>query len=153
MFREGGRAYVYLCYGIHHLFNVVTGPEDTAHAVLIRAIEPLEGLETMFARRGIPTPNPNRSMPNLTTGPGALSQALGLKIAFTGQSLIMPDSSVWIEEHHSANERKYENYFENEIMAGPRIGVDYARECAAWPWRFWLKNTPFVKKTRQLMGQ
>lgn len=139
MFQEGGRAYIYLCYGIHHLFNVVTGPEGMAHAVLVRAVEPLEGLETMFERRGMASANPKRIPPNLTTGPGALAQALGMSTLFTGQSLLAPDSPIWIEDTH-------ENYSEDEIAAGPRIGVDYAGECAAWPWRFWVKNTPFVKK-------
>lgn len=130
MFQEGGRAYVYLCYGIHHLFNVVTAPENQAHAVLIRALEPIEGLEIMKARRG------NVGKKRLTIGPGALAQAMGLKTGFSGQSLVAPDSFVWIEDWK----------YTDEIMAGPRIGVDYAGECAAWPWRFWLKNSPFVKK-------
>ncbi len=78
-------------------------------------------------------------MVNLSTGPGTLSQALGLTKYFTGQSLVLPDSPIWIEDLH-------EKISENEIAAGPRIGVDYAGECAAWPWRFWLKNSPFVKK-------
>jgi DNA-3-methyladenine glycosylase len=139
MFQEGGRAYVYLCYGIHHLFNVVTAPAETAHAVLIRAIEPIEGLEMMIARRGTSMVKSQKSIVNLTTGPGALSQALGLSTDFTGQDLLAPDSPVWIAKW-------YENYSEDEIAAGPRIGVDYAGECAAWPWRFWVKNSPFVKK-------
>jgi DNA-3-methyladenine glycosylase len=140
MFQEGGRAYIYLCYGIHHLFNVVTAPADTAHAVLIRAIEPLEGLEDMHERRKIPF-NPSRRTPDsrLTTGPGALSQALGLHTILTGVSLVMPESPVWIEESKSA-------IAPEEIASGLRIGVDYSGECAAWPWRFWVKNTPFVKK-------
>ncbi|MCC7465124.1 MAG: DNA-3-methyladenine glycosylase [Saprospiraceae bacterium] len=139
MFQEGGRAYIYLCYGIHHLFNVVTAPADTAHAVLIRAVEPLEGLEAMHQRRKIPF-NPLRQTPDprLTTGPGALSQAMGLHSSQTGVSLILPDSLVWIEEETLVTPR--------EIVSGPRIGVDYSGECATWPWRFWVKNTPFVKK-------
>jgi len=145
MFQEGGRAYVYLCYGIHHLFNVVTGPEDAAHAVLIRAIEPINGQETMFARRGMSTVNTQKSTVRLATGPGALSQALGLTTSFTGQSLLQSDSLIWIEDW-------YENIPECEIAAGPRIGVDYSGECAAWPWRFWLKNSPFVKKGGRMQG-
>lgn len=139
MFQEGGRAYVYLCYGIHHLFNVVTAPAETAHVVLIRAIEPIEGLEMMIARRGTSMVKSQNSIVKLTTGPGALSQALGLSTDFTGQDLLAPDSPVWIEKWH-------ENYSTDEIAAGPRIGVDYAGECVAWPWRFWVKNSPFVKK-------
>ncbi len=139
MFQEGGRAYVYLCYGIHHLFNVVTAPAEIAHVVLIRAIEPIEGLEMMIARRGTSMVKSQNSIVKLTTGPGALCQALGLSTDFTGQDLLAPDSPVWIEKW-------YENYSTDEIAAGPRIGVDYAGECAAWPWRFWVKNSPFVKK-------
>jgi DNA-3-methyladenine glycosylase len=136
MFQEGGRAYIYLCYGIHHLFNVVTGPEDMAHAVLIRAIEPVEGSDVMRQRR---CGSREKHLSKLTTGPGTLSQALGVTTGFTGQSLFKPDTPIWIEG--TAVEIS-----DNEIASGPRIGVDYAGECAAWPWRFWLKNSPFVKK-------
>ncbi|MDX1911095.1 MAG: DNA-3-methyladenine glycosylase [Saprospiraceae bacterium] len=139
MFQEGGRAYVYLCYGIHHLFNVVTAPAETAHAVLIRAVAPLEGHAHMYKRRK--RPERSKSDPALTTGPGALAQALGLTIRHTGQSLLTPDSPVWLEDRGIIVK-------EEDIAAGPRIGVDYAGECAAWPWRFWVKNTPFVKKSR-----
>ena len=142
MFQEGGRAYIYLCYGIHHLFNVVTAPSGMAHAVLIRAVEPIEGLEIMLRRRNLPIEKSDQffELPtNLTTGPGALSQALGLTTRWTGQSLLAPDSPVWIEGSRV-------EISGNEIMAGKRIGVDYAGECAGWPWRFWLKNSQFVKK-------
>ena len=135
MFREGGSAYIYLCYGIHHLFNVVTAPEDMAHAVLIRAVEPLEGKEEMIKRRNaLPTPK-------LTTGPGALSQALGLTTAWTGQSLIDPETPVWIEDRGQIIP-------DTDIAAGPRIGVDYAGECAAWEWRFWLRNSAFISRKK-----
>jgi DNA-3-methyladenine glycosylase len=134
MFREGGRAYIYLCYGIHHLFNVVTGPEGMAHAVLIRAIEPIEGLQTMLSRRQIPNVSPR-----LSTGPGALSQALGLDKCWTGQSLIGTGTPVWLE--YTGEEPPGLE----EIGVGRRIGVEYAGECANRPWRFWLKRSPFVK--------
>lgn len=133
MFRAGGRAYVYLCYGIHHLFNVVTAPEGMAHAVLLRAAEPLEGLDYMLERRKLNAPSPK-----LSTGPGALAQALGLRTAHDGLSLIRQDSPVWMED------RGY-RVFDPDIGAGPRIGVEYAGECAAWEWRFWLKGSKFVK--------
>ncbi|MCC7504436.1 MAG: DNA-3-methyladenine glycosylase [Saprospiraceae bacterium] len=135
MFREGGTAYIYLCYGIHHLFNVVTGPEDTAHAILVRAVEPLEGIEIMRQRRK----NPPDA--RLTTGPGALSQALGLTTAWTGQSLLLPDTPVWIEDRGRIIPDAH-------IAAGPRIGVDYAGECAAWEWRFWLRDSAFVSRKK-----
>lgn len=135
MFREGGTAYIYLCYGIHHLFNVVTAPEDVAHAILIRAIEPLEGIEQMSKRRNM------AFSPRLTTGPGALSQALGLSTAWTGQSLTAPETPVWIEDRGRVIP-------EASIAAGPRIGVDYAGECAAWEWRFWLRDSAFVSRKK-----
>ncbi|MCC7507032.1 MAG: DNA-3-methyladenine glycosylase [Saprospiraceae bacterium] len=131
MFRPGGSAYIYLCYGIHHLFNVVTGPEGAAHAVLIRGIEPLEGIDLMLQRR-----KARRFEPSLTTGPGALAQALGLHTRMSGQSLLDPDSPVWIERGNAPA----------SIGAGPRIGVDYAGECAAWPWRFWVEGSQFYRK-------
>ncbi len=136
MFREGGTAYIYLCYGIHHLFNVVTGPEGTAHAILVRAVEPLEGIEIMLQRRKAPLPESR-----LTTGPGALSQALGLTTAWTGQSLLLPDTPVWIEDRGRL-------VSDTDIAAGPRIGVDYAGECAAWEWRFWLRDSAFVSRKK-----
>ena len=132
MFAEGGHAYVYLCYGIHHLFNVVTATKDTAHAVLIRAIEPLDGLEWMQERRLIK----NKTSPALTTGPGALSQALGLSTRWTGQSLLLPDTPVWLEDRGIPVSAE-------DIAAGKRIGVDYAGECAEWPWRFWLGTSRY----------
>lgn len=139
MFAQGGRAYVYLCYGIHHLFNVVTAPEDLAHAVLIRSIEPLEGIETMLARRN-KSLSPKHEVPlGLTTGPGALGQALGLTTHLTGQRFDATDSPVWIEDWHT-------EITDRDLSAGPRIGVDYAGECAAWPWRFWLTDSRFVKR-------
>jgi DNA-3-methyladenine glycosylase len=143
MFQAGGRAYIYLCYGIHHLFNVVTGPEDMAHAVLIRAIELMEGYEIMLERRRRATAQDQRSKISLTTGPGAMSKAMGLATDFTGQSLILPATPVWIQEGPMEISAE-------EIASGPRIGVAYAGASAAWPWRFWLKNSPFVKKQVRL---
>jgi DNA-3-methyladenine glycosylase len=124
MFLEGGCSYIYLCYGMHHLFNVVTGPENMAHAVLIRAIEPLDGIETMLQRRKM-----DKIKPNLSAGPGTLSQALGLSTLYDNTLLTSPDSLIWIEDRGlqvpAAN-----------IKATPRIGVAYAGECALWEWRF-----------------
>jgi DNA-3-methyladenine glycosylase len=134
MFREGGCAYVYICYGIHHLFNVVTGPAGTAHAVLIRGIEPLEGLEHMLDRRGASV-----LKPGLTTGPGALAMALGLTTTTNGQRLLVPDSPVWIEPGT-------EPLSEDNIAAGKRIGVESAGDSARWEWRYWIKGNRFVKK-------
>lgn len=136
MFWEGGVAYVYLCYGIHHLFNVVTGDQDMAHAVLIRAIEAKEGLPVMEERRGV-----SRQKPQLTAGPGVMSKAMGITTAYTGHSLLQPDSAIWIEDRGLV-------LAASEIERSPRIGVDYAAECAAWPWRFYRRNTKWVSKLR-----
>lgn len=118
MFGQGGTAYVYLCYGIHHLFNVVTNVEGVPHAVLVRAVKPVEGTAIMRERRG----------GNLTTnGPGTLSIALGIRTAHTGTDLL--GDAVWIEDRDIAVPRRH-------IIAGPRIGVDYAGKDALLPYRF-----------------
>ncbi len=136
MFAEGGRAYVYLCYGIHHLFNVVTGPEGMAHAVLIRAVQPIDNVELMLARRSMDKPHPR-----LTAGPGALTQALGIHTSQSGQSLLDPAGPFWLEE-------RGEVIFEENIIASPRVGVAYAKECAAWPWRFRIKGSAWTSPAK-----
>lgn len=136
MFEAGGVAYIYLCYGIHHLFNVVTADKDMPHAVLIRAIEPTDGIEWMLQRRGMKTVKPQ-----LTAGPGVMSKALGIEKSYTGISLTDPDSPIWIED------RKIPLAPEN-ICSGPRIGIDYAEECKDWPWRFWIRENKWVSKKR-----
>ena len=134
MFQEGGRAYIYLCYGIHHLFNVVTAGAGMAHAILIRAVEPADGIGIMQERRGM-----NHRKPQLTAGPGGMSKALGIHRSYTGISLTAPDSPIWIED-------RGEILPENAILSGPRIGIDYAEECKDWPWRFWIKDNKWVSK-------
>lgn len=118
MYAAGGIAYVYLCYGIHHLLNVVTGDEGTPHAVLIRAIKPLVGLDIMLKRR---------KREPLCSGPGTLTLALGIDLKQNGQPLT--SSTLWIEEGIQVA----------EILAGPRIGIDYAGPDALLPYRFILK--------------
>lgn len=132
MFWPGGVAYVYLCYGIHHLFNVVTGDQDMAHAVLIRGVKPVEGISLMQQRRGLST-----LKPQLTAGPGVMSKALGITTAYTGQSLLAEDSPIWIEDRGMVISA-------DQIIATPRIGVAYAQECAEWPWRFLVKDSAWV---------
>lgn len=128
MFGEGGAAYVYLCYGIHHLFNVVTAEAGTPHAVLVRAGQPLEGVELMKKRRG------NRASDRtLLAGPGSLSQALGITTGATGESLL--GNRIWIEDHGI-------DFDEGLVETGPRIGVDYAGEDAARPYRFVIRSAP-----------
>ena len=131
MFREGGHAYVYLCYGIHHLFNIVTNTVGNADAVLIRAIEPVEGIDVMMQRRK------KRNTGRITAGPGTVSEALGLKFTDTGSSLLGP--LIWLEERGN-------NIKASEIVATTRIGVDYAGEDALKPWRYYIRNNPFVSK-------
>ena len=122
MYRSGGIAYVYLCYGIHHLFNVVTNVAGTPHAVLIRAGEPLIGIDTMLLRR-----NKAHVDQNLLAGPGSMAQALGIRVALTGISLL--GDQVWIEDQQIT-------VADSRVSVGPRIGVDYAGEDALRPYRF-----------------
>ena len=132
IFHEGGRSYVYLCYGIHHLFNVITAPAETAHAILIRGVEPLEGIETMLQRRKF-----SKLKPQLSAGPGTLSKTLGITMALNNVDFTDPDSPIWLED------RKFK-ISEKSIKKGKRIGVDYAEECADWEWRFWIDGSPWV---------
>ncbi len=136
MFQEGGRAYVYLCYGIHHLFNVVTGPEDMAHAVLVRAVQPIDNVDIMLERRAM-----SRLERKLTAGPGALSQALGISIGHSGLSLFDPASNIWIED-------RGEVVIEENIVASPRVGVGFAGACAVWPWRFRIAGSSWTSPAR-----
>ena len=126
MFLAGGRSYVYLCYGIHHLFNIVTGPENLAHAILVRAIEPFEGIEIMLERRKM-----KNLSTRLTAGPGILTKALGIHTGHDNQ-VLNPASDLWIEDQNL-------KIASSQIISSPRVGVQYAEECAAWPWRFRLK--------------
>lgn len=121
MYGEPGRSYVYLCYGIHHLFNVVTNQQEKADAVLIRGIKPLKGISLMKERRG------SDSFKNLCNGPGKLTQALGIQTSMSGCTLLKPP--VWIEDHGIKVPQA-------NITATPRIGVDYAGEDAFRNWRF-----------------
>lgn len=133
MYHQGGVAYVYLTYGIHNLFNIVTNSVGMADAVLIRAIEPLEGIEEMLLRRELP-----KLEKRLTAGPGVLSQALGISREQYGAPLT--GNTVWIENRN-------EELKEEDIIARPRVGVAYAAEDALLPWRFSIKNNPWVSKT------
>ena len=125
MYGEPGNSYVYLCYGIHHLFNVVTNEAGLADAVLIRGIRPVDGLSLMKERRDL------TSQKSLSDGPGKLTQALGIKTSMSGRSLMEPP--VWIEDRNLTID--HEN-----ISATPRIGVDYAGEHAKRKWRFLLSD-------------
>jgi DNA-3-methyladenine glycosylase len=126
MFAEGGIAYVYLCYGMHNLFNIVTNKRDIPHAILIRAIRPEEGIDLMLRRR-----KKEKSIPTLTSGPGSLCQALGISRTHDGVSL--KGNSIWLEDRGF-------DVLPEQIQASPRIGVDYAAEDALKPWRFFLTH-------------
>jgi DNA-3-methyladenine glycosylase len=136
MFSAGGVAYIYLCYGIHHMMNVVTGPAGQPHAVLIRALEPLAGLDVMARRRDLAVDHPR-----MTVGPGALSRAMGLHVQWSGTSMTRRESPLWIEEAAPVSP--------SLVCAGPRIGVDYAGDAAAWPWRFFIRDSAWVSARRK----
>jgi DNA-3-methyladenine glycosylase len=130
MFEAGGVAYVYLCYGIHHLFNVVTNKQGVADAVLVRAVEPMEGEEWMLKRMQV------KSIKRITSGPGKLTKAMGIDRTFDGKYL--NSTEVWIEEGVSVTPRG--------IITSPRIGIDYAGEDALLPWRFSIKDNSWVSQ-------
>ncbi len=136
MYGSGGIAYVYLCYGIHHLFNVVTHLQDTPHAVLVRALEPLDGIPYMLERR-----KKEKLAPALTAGPGAMSAAMGINKLHTGYTLAGPD--IYIEDRGFTVKDK-------DIVAGTRVGVGYAAEDAMLPYRFCLKDNKYVSKAKGL---
>jgi DNA-3-methyladenine glycosylase len=136
MFEQGGIAYVYLCYGIHHLFNVVTNIKDVPHAILIRAIEPLEGIEFMLERSG-----QSALKPSITAGPGVLSEALGITSIHSGESLL--GKTISIEDRNVIIEP-------NSIVSTTRVGVAYAAEDALLPYRFYLSGNRYVSKGKGL---
>lgn len=130
MYKDGGLAYVYLCYGIHHLFNVVTNVKETPHAVLIRGLEPVIGIQDMLLRTGKSKPDDT-----LTRGPGNVSKALGIHTIDTGTSLV--GGRIFLADDGF-------NYGAREIFKSPRIGVDYAGKDALLPYRYYVKGNPFV---------
>lgn len=132
MYHDGGYAYVYFIYGMHHCFNVVTGPEGEGNAVLIRALEPVIGLELMQRRRNA------KSVRNLCNGPGKLCQALAISKNEYGMDLCAADSLLRLI--------RYRHVPDAQIVATPRINVAYAEEAAAWPWRFYVKDNLYVSK-------
>ena len=132
MFREGGIAYIYLCYGIHEMLNIVTSTEGHAQAILIRAIEPTEGIATILMNR-----NMDKVKPNITAGPGSVAKALGINRKLNGISL--QSDTMWLEDRGLS-------FSDDQIAAVPRIGVAYAGQDALLPYRFYVKGNPFVSK-------
>jgi DNA-3-methyladenine glycosylase len=124
MYAEGGVSYVYLCYGIHNLFNIVTNVKEVPHAVLIRAIQPLNGLPHILKRR-----NSKIITKNLCVGPGKVTKALNITLKQNAISLI--GNTIWLED---------DNIKPKSTLCGPRIGIDYAGEDANLPYRFWIED-------------
>ena len=125
-----GTVYVYIIYGMHHLFNVVTNKKDTPHAILVRALEPMEGINYMLKRVGKPLADYT-----LTKGPGNLARALGISKIQTG-------SNLFSEEIFIADDGL--RYKKDQIIITRRIGVDYAGTDAELPYRFIVKGSPYV---------
>ena len=130
MFSIGGTVYIFFIYGMYYQFNIVVGAVGTPHAILIRAVEPVENAEIMRERRG--------AMPdkNLTSGPGKLCLAFGIDKSFNNENLL--GGKVWLED--------YKSFSDAETTNGKRIGIDYAEEFAEKPWRFWIKNNLYVSR-------
>ncbi len=135
MFNRGGVAYVYKIYGMYDLFNIITNVEGKADAVLIRAIEPTEGLEHMMVRRNI-----NPVSYRLTAGPGMLSMALGITRDLYAIPLTTGEA-IWLED-------RGEVVKEEDVLASPRVGIDYAGEDAMLPWRFRIKGSHWTSKAK-----
>jgi len=128
MYRIGGTAYIFFVYGMYNQFNVVSNEAEVPHAILIRAVEPVEGIEIMKDRRQ------GHAERNLTNGPGKLCIALGIDRSLDGADLL--GKRVWIEEGQKIPRTR--------IASGPRVGIDYAGEWANKPWRFWIKGNVLV---------
>jgi len=138
MYQPGGTAYVYLIYGIHHLFNVVTNKNDIPHAVLVRGLEPLDGIPLMLERTG-----KEKLDHTLTRGPGNLSRALGLSVLHTGYSLLGKQVFIGDDGFKVAKV---------DIGVSPRIGVDYAGVDAGLPYRYFIRGNPYVSGPKKWNG-
>lgn len=140
MFGPPGHAYVYLCYGIHEMFNVVTGPAGQAHAVLIRAGAPSRGLESILERRRMEQPGPK-----LSSGPGVLTRALGIDRSHNGLDLCNSAGPLRLEMTGPP-------IAPADVIASPRIGINFAGEpWVSQPWRFLLRGSPYVSGPRQAL--
>jgi len=135
MFNKGGTAYVYLCYGIHQMFNIVTNKEGHAEAVLIRGVEPIDGIDVMLKRTGKKILDET-----LTRGPGNVGKAFGFHTSQCGISLLGDELFIAEDDFKISK---------SMIISSPRIGVDYAGKHAEWHYRFYLKGSKYVSgKTR-----
>ncbi|MBC7914634.1 MAG: DNA-3-methyladenine glycosylase [Pyrinomonadaceae bacterium] len=136
MYAAGGIIYMYICYGIHDMLNIVTGTEGMSHAVLIRAIEPTKGVEIMRRRRGF-----NNDDKRLCKGPGALAKALGLTKMHDKTSL--QGDTIWIEDTGV-------NVPDDSVIACPRIGLNIDEPYKSIPWRFYVKGNKYISKVANL---
>lgn len=136
LYNQGGISYVYLCYGIHHLFNIVSSVEGEPHAVLIRAVEPLTGKDIMERRRNMPS-----TKAAISAGPGSAAKALGIDNSFNKKDL--GGEEIWVEDHGI-------RYTDHDIIASARIGVAYAQEDALLPWRFFIRDNKYVSKPNKV---
>ncbi|NLR78351.1 DNA-3-methyladenine glycosylase [Chitinophaga eiseniae] len=134
MYQPGGLAYVYLCYGLHYLFNVVTNVKEVPEAILVRALEPLDGIAAMQHRY------PHKNTVKMTAGPGSLCKALGIDAALNGEQLT--GNRIWIENAPAIADA--------QILAGTRVGVQYAGADALLPYRFSIKDNKWVSKGKGL---
>ncbi|MEX2351152.1 MAG: DNA-3-methyladenine glycosylase [Balneolaceae bacterium] len=132
MYLSGGHAYVYLCYGIHHLFNVVTNRSGNADAVLIRALRPLDGLQTILTRR-----NAKALSPKVASGPGRMTSAMGITTLHDKTDLT--GDTIWIEDRNCRPNPE-------EVVKTPRIGIDYAGADAEKPWRFLIEDRQWISR-------
>ena len=132
MYESGGVAYVYLCYGVHHLFNIVTNKVNIPHAILIRAIEPIDGISIMLERK-----NKNNDF-KLTSGPGSMTKAMGITMSNSGESLM--NDLIWLEDQNIN--------LKNKIISSPRVGIPYAEEDISNPWRFRIQDNPWTSSPK-----
>ena len=130
MYGLGGTAYVYFIYGMYCQFNVVTNEAETPHAILVRALEPVEGIDVMHQRRTVKTDR------DLSNGPGKLCIAMNIDRRFDRADLL--GEEIWIED--------YEKIKPRQIASGPRVGISYAEDYVDKPWRFWIKDNPCVSR-------
>ncbi|MFP4021921.1 MAG: DNA-3-methyladenine glycosylase [Halanaerobium sp.] len=133
MFARGGLAYIYLIYGMYHCFNIVTAEEDNPHAVLIRAVEPVKGLELIRDNRKIKS----KKIEDLTNGPGKLSEALKIDRSLNGIDLVK-NNNLYLLDNNDQNFK---------IKAAPRVNIDYAEEYKDKKWRFYIKGNKFISKS------
>ncbi|WP_221566497.1 DNA-3-methyladenine glycosylase [Alkalihalobacillus sp. TS-13] len=137
MYGKPGHVYMFLIYGMHHCFNIVTGPIGKPEAILVRGIEPTSGIDHMLHKRFGEKPKYLKShYKNLTNGPGKLCRALGLNMAHYGLPINRSEIRI----------RPYEDIKEEDITAGPRVNIDYAEEHIHLPWRFSIRGNPYVSK-------